>query len=242
MSENDFYIGWQDKAPDRFAKHTKKVIFFLIGLVVLVALLYVPNQKEFFNSHFEFGSFTEIKGIVYSDPVPMIKVAVSEGEYQNFLLFGYGKSDAHKTIDLLKSQTENLEDYWVTLESELIFYDGKTLLEVPVEKNKMDTFEKIQGEKPKRVIKDLGEVSLKGEIVDPKCYFGAMKPGYGKIHRSCGIRCISGGIPPVFVTRSEEGTSDYFLVLGENGEKINEEILQFVGDSGCSERKVGAGR
>ena len=38
-------------------------------------------------------------------------------------------------------------------------------------------------------------VTLKGEIIDPKCYLGAMKPGGGKTHKACAMRCIAGGIP-----------------------------------------------
>ena len=57
-----------------------------------------------------------------------------------------------------------------------------------------------------------------------------MKPGEGKPHRSCAIRCISGGIPPVFKTENQAGETHYFLLRGPNGEAINEEVLDFVAD------------
>ena len=76
---------------------------------------------------------------------------------------------------------------------------------------------------------NLGETELKGEIVDSKCYFGVMKPGFGKPHRDCAIRCISGGIPPVLVVKNEKGEAQYFLLTGQNGEPINQEVLPFVG-------------
>jgi hypothetical protein len=53
-----------------------------------------------------------------------------------------------------------------------------------------------------------------------------MKPGEGKTHRSCAIRCISGGIPPVVKSNS----SDYFLLVNENMKPINSEVLAIVGD------------
>ena len=74
--------------------------------------------------------------------------------------------------------------------------------------------------------KTLGEKSFVGEIVDPKCYFGVMKPGEGKPHRSCAIRCIAGGIPPVFAIKNAD--SDFVILTGEN---INEEIIPLVGDA-----------
>src|SRR5206468_3964392 len=54
---------------------------------------------------------------------------------------------------------------------------------------------------------DLGLVTLAGEIVDSKCYLGVMNPGNGKVHRDCAARCISGGIPPMFVAKDSSGVS-----------------------------------
>ena len=39
---------------------------------------------------------------------------------------------------------------------------------------------------------DAGEVSYAGEILDSKCWFGAMQPGQGKPHKSCAALCIRG--------------------------------------------------
>jgi len=71
--------------------------------------------------------------------------------------------------------------------------------------------------------------TFEGEILDPKCYFGVMKPGEGKIHKSCAIRCISGGIPPILRVVSEN-KNEYFVLLGENGEKINSQILDKIAE------------
>ena len=75
-------------------------------------------------------------------------------------------------------------------------------------------------------------ITVQGEILDPKCYFGVMKPAEGKIHKSFAIRCISGGIPPVFrqATNNVEKPYDYYLMLDENGQSINQEILAFAGE------------
>ena len=80
---------------------------------------------------------------------------------------------------------------------------------------------------------ELGEATLRGEIVDSKCYLGVMKPGNLKTHRACAVRCISGGIPPVLVVRSEEGGATsvrYVLLVGPDGEPINEAILDRVAE------------
>src|SRR5262249_13638648 len=53
--------------------------------------------------------------------------------------------------------------------------------------------------------KDLGAFDLVGEIVDGKCYWGVMNPGEGKVHRDCAVRCLSGGILPLFAADDFEG-------------------------------------
>jgi hypothetical protein len=80
------------------------------------------------------------------------------------------------------------------------------------------------------VQKDLGTQKIKGEIIDPKCYFGVMKPGEGKVHRDCAIRCILGGIPPVLKVMNEQGEKNYYLLVGPNGEKMNEAVQDFVAE------------
>jgi len=72
-------------------------------------------------------------------------------------------------------------------------------------------------------------MELKGEIVDPKCYFGVMKPGKGKIHRSCAVLCISGGIPPVLATTDENNISEYYLITDTSGKPIHKDILPHIG-------------
>jgi len=66
-----------------------------------------------------------------------------------------------------------------------------------------------------------------GEIIDPKCYFGVMKPGEGKIHKSCAIRCISGGIPPILKVILDNNKSNFYIILGE---KIKQKILDKIAE------------
>jgi hypothetical protein len=67
-----------------------------------------------------------------------------------------------------------------------------------------------------------------GEIVDPKCFFGAMNPGEGKTHLSCAARCLSGGIMPVLKWQELDG--EHFAVLvGSPGEAINAKASRFTG-------------
>jgi len=82
------------------------------------------------------------------------------------------------------------------------------------------------GTPPKEVI---SKMTLQGEIIDPKCYFGVMKPGKGKIHRSWPVRCISGSIPSILATTNSNNISQYYLLTDLNDKPINKEVLPFIG-------------
>jgi hypothetical protein len=72
--------------------------------------------------------------------------------------------------------------------------------------------------------------TLIGEIIDPKCYLGAMKPGGGKTHKACAMLCIAGGIPPMLVTRDAQRQETFYLLTTYDGQMANGLVHPFVGD------------
>ena len=80
------------------------------------------------------------------------------------------------------------------------------------------------------VPRPLSKVTMDGEIVSSKCFFGTMKPGSGKPHRACAVRCISGGIPPAFAVRNGEGDTRCFLLVSREGEPVNAQILDRIAE------------
>ena len=77
---------------------------------------------------------------------------------------------------------------------------------------------------------DLGLVTLRGEIVDSKCYAGRMRPGVGHGHRACAQLCILGGIPPVLVTLGADGRETHYLLASTRGERVNEAVAPFAAE------------
>ncbi len=77
---------------------------------------------------------------------------------------------------------------------------------------------------------ELGRMTLVGEIVDSKCYLGVMKPGRGKPHRACAVRCISGGIPPVLRVEDHNGNVDLFLLVTSDGDSLPMDVLDLVAE------------
>ena len=75
----------------------------------------------------------------------------------------------------------------------------------------------------------LGDVSLAGEILDSKCWFGAMRPADGKVHKACAALCIRGGLPPAFIARGSNG-QDALMILTERGRAHGTGLLSLVAD------------
>lgn len=229
MDNKEFYIGWMPKAPAGLARHVKRVLLILFLLALIIGYLLSTSQKKFSTAVFEYGKLTEVKGVYYNSPVPMLKVFDKNNLSITIPLVGYGKHGAETAIKELENEKKvNLDGKEVTLKGTLLYGDGKVLMQI--DKNDNPVVEIGAQSSISLEQKDLGTRTVQGEIVDPKCYFGVMKPGEGKVHRDCAIRCILGGIPPVLHVQNEKGESNYYLIAGPNGEKLNAAVQDFVAE------------
>lgn len=235
-TSNEFYIGWMPDAPDGIAKHIRKVVVGLGILVVTGGTVLAVLQKKFSTASFEFGQLTAIKGIYHQFPVPSIKVlssrdAFGHSTYITIPLVGYGKFGAEGLIsELEKERGISLDKKLITLKGTLLYSDGKALLQIDRNDAPLTAISNANTKDLTPEMQDLGTVQLNGEVIDPKCYFGVMKPGHGKPHRDCAARCIAGGISPVFWSRNSKGESQYYLILDENGNKMNTELKDHIGE------------
>jgi len=230
---SEFYIGWMSTAPRGYASTIKKYLFVLFPIVIVLGVLLALSQKKFGTGNFEFGTLTEVKGIYSNSPVPNLKVVNGKDIWgnENYItvpLIGYGKHGADGIIaDLERESSTSFQGKEVTLKGTLLYNDGKLLMQVDAnDKPLLNVAENVN--KDVASSKDLGTIDVKGEIVDPKCFFGVMKPGEGKPHKDCATRCILGGIPPVLKVTDDEGKQNYYLIVGANGGKMNEVVKDFV--------------
>lgn len=237
MKNSEFYIGWMAQAPKSFARVIKKYVLLLLTMILLLGLLLGLSQRRFGTGNFEFGQLTEIKGVYLSSPLPCIKVVngrdiLGRLSYLTIPLVGYGKHGAEGILEAIEKEKHiSLDQKEVAVKGTLLYNDGKTILQIDGNDHPLSFVS--QGPPDPSLLPvahELGNSIVRGEIVDTKCYFGVMKPGEGKPHRDCAIRCILGGIPPVMVVRNEKGDANYYLVLGPNGEKINQAVQDFVGE------------
>lgn len=225
--QSEFYVGYSGK----IGRNTRRsIVIFLstLGFMIMVfGMLFSLSQLPFANSTFELFNETKVTGIFHQNPYPMLKVEVAPNTYKNILLLGFGKMSVNTYLRKILKEENDLTGKEISIEGNLIYYDGKALLQVTDENKILLTGMESEKKIPKKV--NTGEGTFQGEIVDPKCYFGVMKPGYGKIHRSCAVLCVSGGIPPVLVVKSNDSSNRYLLLTDLNGKAINNKILSHIG-------------
>lgn len=225
--KDEFYVSYIDGSLGSKTKQIlKRFVFIAVGIIILSALIFSFAQKPFKNSTFELTNATKITGTFHENPYPMLRVEVVEDEFKNILLLGFGKSSANPFLEAIRNEVNDLNGKTISIEGNLIYYNGKTLIQITNDE-KVTLISNSKGIYPKRKI--ISEMTLQGEIIDPKCYFGVMKPGKGKIHRSCAVRCISGGIPPVLATTDNNNITEYFLITDQKGNAIHEDILPYIG-------------
>ncbi|MFZ0686943.1 MAG: hypothetical protein WAM89_15475 [Terriglobales bacterium] len=224
---SDFYVGYVPKAPQKLAVFVRRIVVGLGLLAVMVALVLTFGQMPFANSAFEFGKLRSFEGIIETEPYPALLVArpgetgqdqtKEDEKYSRYLLVAPGK---HGADDLVA----DLAGKRVSLQGQLIYREGGTMVELaPGSIKVLDTSPAGQA-----AMRDLGAIVVTGEIVDSKCYLGVMNPGHGKVHRDCAARCLSGGIPPIFVTANG---GEQFLLVGPGGTALGRDALrEFVAE------------
>jgi hypothetical protein len=220
---SDFYVGYLPKAPTALARFVRKVIIGLGLLAVSAALVLVVGQMPFANSAFEYGKLRSFEGVVVTRPFPTLLVARpgqtgQQDKYSRYLLVAPGKHGADELV-------AGSDGKQVRLQGQLIYREGGTMVEIaPGSIAVVDTAPPVQ-----ETARGLRAVTVTGEIVDSKCYLGVMNPGQGKVHRDCAARCLSGGIPPIFVTSDE---NEKFLLVGLDGRALGRDALrEFIAET-----------
>ena len=237
MKTSEFYIGWMQQAPAALAKFIRQNLLAVLIVVIGLAAVLALSQKKFGTGNFEFGQLTTIKGIYFDKPIPCIKVINGKDIWGNLSyitipLVGYGKHGADGIItDWEKEKNQSLNQKEITAKGTLLYNDGKTILQIDQNDQPLTLIsnDPIREDQLPQ-LKFLGNATIKGQIIDPKCYFGVMKPGEGKPHSDCAIRCILGGISPMLKVEDESGNRNYYILLGPDGEKINEVAQDFVAE------------
>ncbi|MCC6320257.1 MAG: hypothetical protein IT438_02335 [Phycisphaerales bacterium] len=162
-----------------------------------------------------------LRGVIVARPYPILFTRGVDGEMGAVLLVEMGKRGLGERAVAFDSKTVEVTGW--PLER-----DGRRMLEIePVESAVVAVAGEVV-DAPR--VERLGRVALRGEIVDSKCYLGAMKPGEGKTHKECATLCIRGGIPPMLVTGDAGGGRVYYLLRDAAGGPIDPALHALIAD------------
>ena len=230
---DEFFIGWLPP-PRKYVRFLRPFIVVLLmvasGTAVIVAVL----QRNPGTGHWNAENPRTFDGVAYARPYAMIRVPGERaGEPpRTMLLVEDGKLGALPRVEqIVQGRPEGLA---VRVSGTILHRDGRWMLELAEGEKGMRRLTREEGQNlpslglPSPQV--LGEhVTLKGEIIDSKCYLGAMRPGGGKTHKACAMLCISGGIPPMLVTRDADKNETFYLLTTSEGGVANQLVLPFVG-------------
>lgn len=219
---DEFYVGYLPKMPKAFARRVRAAVALCLVLAAMAAVLFARAQRTFGPSAFEYGRELMFEGTIEASPYPTLLVTrpgtiSGPANTSRYTLVGAGKHGAD-------AETASFAGKVVRLKGQLIYRGGETLIEVMPGSLSLAGAPAVVS----NPAKELGAVTLSGEIVDSKCYFGVMNPGSGKVHRDCAVRCLSGGIPPSFVTNDYNGAPATFLLVARNRQKLPKEAFLTV--------------
>lgn len=220
--ESDFYVGYLPKAPTGLSRFVRRIVIALGLFIVTLAIALSLGQMPFAKSYFEFGKVRNFEGRVVARPYPSLLITRpgqpgKEDRTSDYLLVSPGKHGADDVI-------RNFADKNVRLRGQLIYRDGQTMVEIEpasIHETGVQSAEQAAA-------RSFGTLTLTGEIVDSKCYLGVMNPGKGKVHRDCASRCLSGGIPPLFVDFLSGKT--FLLVGGDESALPYDELRPFIAE------------
>lgn len=221
---DDFFIGWADTpAADRR--------FFLragAGLVVGGAALggaLAAWQRQPGPGSWDPDLVREWRGVVTHAPYALLRThGLGPGGPRTVLLSCLGKCGVAAHIGQLSGQA-------VVVRGSLIQRGPHAMLAVD---EGADWIRRDPAAAPDAalafsVAQPLGSVVLEGEVLDSKCWFGAMRPSSGKVHKACAALCIRGGIPPALHALGPQG-QPMLLVLTDGGRAHGADLLPLVAD------------
>lgn len=228
MSDRDeFYVGYVDQAPPGIARWLRRFVALVFIAAAFLCGVLVASMRPFDPGGAEFAPEHAFNGVISLVPVPSLVVERPGAPgalpgFSRYVLVGPGKDGADHLVAAFDGQA-------VRLQAVPVYRDGQTLLKLrgddavqPLPPDGADHARVPALEETPRVV---GAIEATGEIVDPQCFFGLMKPGHGVPHRACAIRCLAGGVPPVLLSHDANGAAHYHLLLGPRGERVNRELL-----------------
>lgn len=211
-AERGFFVGYFKKVPaDVRALMIGFIVFFVAGMASASVFLSLSTESPGAGSYADELHGEHLIGTMEVKPYPILRVP-GDGTKpaRAIMLAGSGKFGVDERALPLVGKTAQVGGIFVKrgdLEM-LLIGGGDDLKAAGAQSPAIQVVPASQ---------DLGRWRLTGEICDGKCGAGAMKPGKGLAHKACANLCISGGVPPVFVSTAPVDGHIFFMLAAKDG-------------------------
>jgi hypothetical protein len=194
-SEDEFYIGYDAGMGPRTRKTVAAAVVVGMVAAIATAALIVAGQRPLADSRFAYGAMQEVSGFLLREPAPAL-MRWENDQWRRYWLVSRGKFGPEHAVgrDLAG---------WVRLAATRVDREPWHMLEVADGSARSVPAE--SADPPSTPSTSSRHVTLRGEVVDSKCYLGVMNPGEGVVHRDCAVRCLAGGVTPMFAFRDDDG-------------------------------------
>lgn len=215
MSTESFYVGYLP-LPTADRRVLRVLIPTLFIVLAAVAAVVAWSQRDPGPAVWDTGQARAWTGLVRTDPYPVLET--DEGIY---LVVEAGKHTSRPRLEHLDGRAASLTGF-------LLERTGRRMIELEPGADAVTAAATTPRAPRPRTAGP--EVVLTGEILDSKCYLGAMKPGDGKGHKACATLCIDGGIAPMLITTQPDGTAAYYILATTTDGPAGELVRPFIGE------------
>lgn len=218
---DDLFVGWRAQAPPRDRRFLLMAGLGLVGLGAAAAAGLARRGPDPGPGRWDQAALRRYAGVLVQAPYPTLLTRTADGAIRPSLLVGYDKTALPRRGGGPAS---------VELEASAITRGAQAMLAVKDRAAWMRLRHGAPAFAPPPE-EDLGPVARLGEILDAKCWFGAMKPGYGLTHKACAAVCARGRLPLAFCAVGEcQGEEEVCLFLDQDGRPHGPDIIPWLAD------------
>lgn len=220
--KDEFYVGYLP-LPWGHSRFLRIAVPALLWTLALVSFGLAWSQRDPGGAVWFDGVERTWTGVMLTEPYAMLMIEDGEVAGAAALLVEQGKRGAAERCRPFGGARVQVRGW-------LLERDGRRIIELAPDALALERIASSAAV-TMPAFTDSGEgVDLRGEIVDSKCFLGAMKPGDGYTHKACATLCVRGGIPPMLVTRENPGTLRYYVLISRDGRAMPEELIEMIGE------------
>ncbi len=213
---DDFYVGYLATPPSHL-RFARRLVWGLLAWIILLGAVIAASMRSPGETVWNTAQEQTWTGTLFTDPYPML---VPADGTMPLLIVEMGKHGAHARVEPHAGRSVDVRGF-------LLERDARRIIELTPDDRAIVPVNAPLTAAPTPTTPT--PVTLTGEIVDGKCYLGAMKPGDGLTHKACATLCVRGGLPPMFVSQ-EDGRTVFRLLVVDGSTTLPDHIIALIAE------------